>query len=57
MSAMNRRKAGANRTTRYRALDEAMELFQAAHRTLEEAARLLLIQRGLGRAHTSASFT
>src|SRR5271169_3310140 len=37
--------------TRYRELDEAMELFQSAFRTLEDAARLLLVQRGLGRAH------
>jgi len=51
MRAMNGRKAGGNRITRHRALDEAMELFQAAHRSLDEAARLVLAQRGLGRAH------
>lgn len=32
-------------------LDEAMELFQAAYRSLEESSRLLLAKRGLGRAH------
>jgi DNA-binding MarR family transcriptional regulator len=36
---------------RRRELDEAMELFLAAHRTLEQSARVLLHQRGLGRAH------
>jgi len=33
------------------ALDEAMELLQAAHRSLEDAARIILAKRGLGRAH------
>jgi DNA-binding MarR family transcriptional regulator len=37
--------------TRRLELDEAMELFQAAHRSLEESSRILLAKRGLGRTH------
>jgi|SRR5579863_5387406 DNA-binding MarR family transcriptional regulator len=51
MRAMTPRKPVNDEGARYRALDEAMELFQAAHRTLEDSARILLAQRGLGRAH------
>ncbi|MFI5400463.1 MAG: MarR family winged helix-turn-helix transcriptional regulator [SAR324 cluster bacterium] len=51
MRAVNRRIVSDNMMSRHRTLDEAMELFLAAHRALEEGARLLLTQRGLGRAH------
>ena len=50
MRAMNRRLV-PEPIVRRRELDEAMELFLAAHRSLEQSARLLLMQRGLGRAH------
>ena len=50
MRAANRRLIHDD-VARHRELDEAMELFQSAYRTLDDAARLLLSQRGLGRAH------
>lgn len=50
MRAANRRVVQDD-VARHRELDEAMELFQAAYRTLEDSARLLLSQRSLGRAH------
>jgi len=45
------RKIKVDDPLRRLALDEAMELFQAAHRSLEESSRIMLAKRGLGRAH------
>jgi len=50
MHAVNKRSVPES-IVRRRELDEAMELFLAAHRSLEQSARVLLSQRGLGRAH------
>jgi DNA-binding MarR family transcriptional regulator len=50
MRAVTKKMTG-EASDRYRSLDEAMELLQAAHRTMEDSARVMLAQRGLGRAH------
>jgi DNA-binding MarR family transcriptional regulator len=45
------RKSWAYNPARHQALDEAMELLQAASRNLEGSSRMILAKRGIGRAH------